>query len=121
MKNILSYFPKDDTQFYILTTIALYIFYQLFQIISIFATSFEKEIQVHEKYVKSGKPRNLCVIDSEGNTYIIVDRLILMEFNSVDDYAMMKEGGKYKVKGYWFHFPALSWYPQIYAVEKSKL
>jgi hypothetical protein len=41
-----------------------------------------------------------------------------MEFNSGDDYAMMKEGGKYKVKGYWFRFPILSWYPQIYAVEK---
>jgi len=31
---------------------------------------------------------------------------------------MMKVGDKYKVKGYWFRFPLLSWYPQLYAVEK---
>ena len=118
MKNIMSYFPKDNTQFFIATSIAIYIVYKLLQLIAVFVTSFEKEIEIREKYVKSGKTPIFCVIDSEGNTYIIVDRLILMEFNSGDDYAMMKEGGKYKVKGYWFRFPVLSWYPQIYAVKK---
>lgn len=118
MKNIMSYLPKDTTQFYIVAFIASYIVYTLFQLIAVFATSFEKEIEIREKYVKSGKTPIFCVIDSEGNTYIIVDRLILLEFNSGDDYAMMKEGGKYNVKGYWFRFPVLSWYPQIYAVKK---
>ena len=117
----MSYFPKDDTQFYIVSVFAIYIVYTLLQIISLIVTAFEKEIEVREKYVKSGKTPNFCVIDSEGNTYIILDRLILMEFNSGDDYAMMKEGGKYKVRGYWFRFPVLSWYPQIYAVKKSKV
>jgi hypothetical protein len=118
MKNIMSYLPKDPAQFYLVGFIAVYILYKLLQIIAVFATSFEKEIEVREKYVKPGKKTKFSVIDSEGNTYLIVDRIILMEFNSGDDYAMMKEGGKYKVKGYWFRFPLLSWYPQIYAVEK---
>jgi hypothetical protein len=118
MKNIMSYLPKDTTQLYIVTIIAMYIVYKLLQIIAVFATSFEKEIEVREKYVKPGKKTEFSVIDSEGNTYLIVDRFILMEFNSGDDYAMMKVGGKYKVKGYWFRFPLLSWYPQLYAVEK---
>jgi len=118
MKNIMSYLPKDTTQLYIVTIIAMYIVYKLLQIIAVFATSFEKEIEVREKYVKPGKKTEWSVIDSEGNTYLIVDRFILMEFNSGDDYAMMNVGGKYKVKGYWFRFPLLSWYPQLYAVEK---
>ena len=121
MKNIMSYLPKDPALFYLLGFIAVYILYKLLQIIAVFATSFEKEIDVREKYVKPGKKTKFSVIDSEGNTYLTVDRIILMEFNSGDDYAMMKEGGKYKVKGYWFRFPRLSWYPQIYAVEKSKI
>ena len=31
------------------------------------------------------------------------------KFNSADDYAMIKEGKKYKVYGYWFRLPLMSW------------
>jgi len=31
-----------------------------------------------------------------------------------DDYAMIKEGKKYKVHGYWFRLPLMSWFPKIY-------
>ena len=35
--------------------------------------------------------------------------MYLLEFNSADDYALIKEGETYKVYGYWFRFPLLSW------------
>ena len=44
----------------------------------------------------------------------IVDSIFLLEFNSADDYAQMKEGQTYKVNGYWFRLPLLSWFPKIY-------
>lgn len=118
MKNIMSYFPKDETKFYIVLFSILFVVYTIFQLISVFVTSFEYEIEIHEKYINSGESPKFSVIDTRGNTYLIVDRFFLLEFNSGDDYAMMKEGEKYNVKGYWFRFPLLSWYPQIYAVEK---
>lgn len=46
--------------------------------------------------------------------YVLGDSVFLLEFNSADDYAMIKEGKKYKVYGYWFRLPFMSWFPKIY-------
>ena len=36
---------------------------------------------------------------------------------SADDYSKLEEGKTYKVYGYWFRFPMLSWFPRIYKIE----
>ena len=53
-------------------------------------------------------------IQKEITTYVLGDSVFLLEFNSADDYATIKEGKKYKVHGYWFRLPLMRWFPKIY-------
>lgn len=93
----------------------LVIIFAIIPILSILLTRFEKTITVSEKYIKPGRRRtHYRIIDNKKNTYEIVDSIFLLEFNSADDYAEMKEGQTYKINGYWFRFPLLSWFPKIY-------
>jgi hypothetical protein len=93
----------------------LVIIFAIIPILSILFTRFEKTITVSEKYIKPGRRRtHYRIIDNKKNTYEIVDSIFLLEFNSADDYAEMKEGQTYKINGYWFRFPLLSWFPKIY-------
>lgn len=93
----------------------LVIIFTIIPILSILFTRFEKTITVSEKYIKPGRRRtHYRIIDNKKNTYEIVDSIFLLEFNSADDYAEMKEGQTYKINGYWFRFPLLSWFPKIY-------
>ena len=82
---------------------------------------FEKEITITitigQKYVRpAGRYRysHYQIVDTEGNNYVLGDSVFLLEFNSADDYAMIKEGKKYKVYRYWFRLPFMSWFPKIY-------
>ena len=58
---------------------------------------FEKEII--GQYVRPAEDIVIIKSDTEGNNY--VDSVFLLELIA-DDYAMIKEGKKYKVHGYWF-------------------
>ncbi len=101
---------KTNTIVIILITILIIV-----PVLSILLTRFEKTITVSEKYIKPGsKNTKYRIIDNNKNTYEIVDSIFLLEFNSADDYAQMKEGQTYKVNGYWFRLPLLSWFPKIY-------
>lgn len=101
---------KTNTIVIILITIIIIV-----PVLSILLTRFEKTITVSEKYIKPGsKNTKYRIIDNNKNTYEIVDSIFLLEFNSADDYAQMKEGQTYKVNGYWFRLPLLSWFPKIY-------
>ena len=72
-------------------------------ILSIYLTMFEKEITIGQKYVRpAGLSTHYQIVDTEGNNYVLGDSVFLLEFNSADDYAMVKESKKYKVHGYWF-------------------
>jgi hypothetical protein len=58
-------------------------------------TMFEKEITIGQKYVRPvGGSTYYQVVDTEGNNYVLGDSVFLLEFNSADDYAMIKEGKK---------------------------
>ena len=95
--------------------IVLVIILVIVPVLSILLTRFEKTITVSEKYIKPGRrATHYRIIDNKKNTYEIVDSIFLLEFNSADDYAQMKEGQTYKVSGYWFRLPLLSWFPKIY-------
>ncbi len=97
--DVLSTFKSKSSVFIIL--VVLVILY----VLSIYLTMFEKEITIGQKYVRPAGGRTYYqVVDTEGNNYFYVlgDSVFLLEFNSADDYAMIKEGKKYKVYGYWF-------------------
>jgi len=109
LSDVLSKFKSKSSVFIIL--VVLVILY----VLSIYLTMFEKEITIGQKYVRpSGRSTYYQVVDTEGNNYVLGDSMFLLEFNSADDYAMIKEGKKYKVHGYWFRLPLMSWFPKIY-------
>ena len=77
---------------------------------------FEKEITITitigQKYVRpAGRYRysHYQIVDTEGNNYVLGDSVFLLEFNSADDYAMIKEGKKYNTKCMDIGFDCLSW------------
>ena len=76
---------------------------------------FEKEITIGQKNVRrAGRYSHYQIVYTEGNNYVLGDLAILLEFNSADDYAKIKEGKKFKVHGYWFRLPSMSWFSKIY-------
>ena len=105
-------FAKLKTNTIILILVIIFV---IVPVLSILFTRFERTITVSEKYIKPGRRRtHYRIIDNNKKTYEIVDSIFLLEFNSADDYAQMKEGQTYKVNGYWFRLPLLSWFPKIY-------
>ena len=75
----------------------------------------EKEITIGQKYIRlAGRYSHYQIVYTEGNNYVLGDSAFLLEFNSTDDYAKIKEGKTYKVHGYWFRLPFMSWFPKIY-------
>lgn len=99
--------------------ILLVVAFLVLSALSVYLTMFEKEITVGQKYVRpSGRRTHYQIVDNEGNNYVLGDTMYLLEFNSADDYALIKEGETYKIYGYWFRFPMLSWFPRIYKYEK---
>ena len=68
-------------------------------VLSIYLTMFEKEITIGQKYVRpTGRYSHYQIVDTEGNNYVLGDSVFLLEFNSADDYAMIKEGKSKRVK-----------------------
>ena len=109
LSDVLSKFKSKSLVFIIL--VVLVILY----VLSIYLTMFEKEITIGQKYVRpAGGSTYYQIVDTEGNNYVLGDSVFLLEFNSADDYAMIKEGKKYKAHGYWFRLPLMSWFPKIY-------
>lgn len=108
-------FFRGDNYFNII--ILLLLLWMVISILSIYSTKFVKKITIKEKYVKPSKKSKYRVIDDDGNNYEIADSVFLLEFNSADDYANLEVGKTYTVYGYWFRFPIMSWFPQIYKFE----
>lgn len=97
--------------------IGFFILYFVVHFLSITLTKFQKTVVVSEKYVKPSKNYSYYqFIDSENETYRLADSVYLLEFDSGDDYARLKVGQKYKIYGYWFRYPLLSWFPLVYKV-----
>ena len=77
-------------------------------------TKSEKTITVKEKYIKPGKASTYRIIDTNNETYELSDSLVLMEFNSADDYANLQENKTYKIYYFSFRLPFISMFPKIY-------
>lgn len=90
------------------------------RLLSIYLTKFTKTVTVTEKYVRPGyRKSRYHFVDSENNNYILQDNLLLLEFDSADDYAKLQVNNTYKIHGYWFRLPLLSWFPSVYKVSKA--
>ena len=103
---------------YYIILILLIIIFLFSEILSIYFTKFNTIITISDKFIKPGKKSSYFnIVDKNDKTYILTDNIFLWEFNSGDDYAQIKIGNTYKIYGYWFRYPMLSWYPMIYKIE----
>lgn len=97
--------------------ILIFVLYIVLSAILIYSSKFEKTISVSEKYIRASKSNPFRVVDDKNNTYIVTDSVYFLEFNSSDDYGLVQVGKTYKVYGYWFRLPFMSWFPMIYKFE----
>jgi hypothetical protein len=115
--NVKKYMNGRYTYYWLFLLLVLFV---VGNIVLIYATKFEKNITISEKYVRPyGKSGRYRVVDDKDNTYTVGDNIFLLEFNSADDYAKLKEGVTYHVYGYWFRFPLFSWFPVIYKLDEK--
>lgn len=114
VSNFKKFFRGDN---YVNILILLLVIWIIGSILMIYSTTFTKTITIKEKYVKPSKKSTYRIIDENGNNYELADSIFLLEFDSADDYSKLEEGKTYKVYGYWFRFPMLSWFPRIYKIE----
>ena len=115
--------PDFSKLIYILFTIAFLLFILLGPIIFYYSTPFEKDIIVKEKYTRQlssgryGASRTIYfIVSSDDTTYQIVDMWWKLDFNTIDDYAKLNIGKKYRVKGYGKHIPFLGMVQNIYDI-----
>lgn len=91
----------------------------IFTMILYATTSFDKKIQIKEKYITGYKGGSrYFVVDSDDNVYKLVDTWFLGEFDRGDDYGKITKGGTYRIKGYGIRVPIISQFPRIYKVTK---
>ena len=110
--SISSFLSNTSIYTLILTFIIIMI---IINLAAIFLTKFTKTVTINEKYVRpSIRYMKYQFSDEQGNTYQLTDSMYLLEFDSADDYAKLSIGSTYKIHGYWFRFPLLSWFPQVY-------
>ncbi len=82
-------------------------------------SSFEKVVEVKEKYIRyRRRSSNYHVVDTDDNIYQIGNLWFKGDFDRAEDYAKLKVGSKYKVKGYGYRVPLLDMYKKIYHLEK---
>jgi len=111
---------KNYVKFYIIIFVIIIIFGLFYSLIVYQFTKFEKVLTVEEKYTRyrrSGSNYNL--VDTDGNIYQIDNLWFKFDYNRGDDYAKIKVGKQYKVKGYGFRFGFLESYQKIYEVEAA--
>ena len=79
---------------------------------------FEKTITVSTKFNFGMRKSNQNFIsDTNENIYRVSNSLFGWYFESVEDYARIKEGVKYKITGYGYRVGFLNMYPRITSVK----
>lgn len=117
----MSFLFESNSEFRLyLIIFGILFFISLFLPVIIYSTTkYTKEITVKEKFQRFVKRSTKYLIVDENDTiYNMANIWWKFDYNKSDDWVRMKEGMKYKVKGYGFRFPALSWYPNIYEYEQ---
>lgn len=83
-------------------------------------TRFETTITVSNKYIRtvSRASSRYHVVDKKGENFRVENVWFKGDFNRGDEYGILEEGKKYKVKGYGKRVPFLNMYRKIYNIEK---
>lgn len=106
-------------KYYILIIVIIIVIGLLYKVILYHFTKFEKVITVQEKYTRyRRRSSNYNVVDTDGNIYQIGNLWFKFDYNRGNDYATLREGKTYKVKGYGYRAGALDAYQTIYEVEE---
>ena len=108
------FFEKLETHHIAFILLAIII---ISNITILFFTQTTKIITVKEKYIRAGRYSTFRIVDTNDESYELSDNILLMEFNSADDYAKMQVNQTYKVYAYSFRLPFLSMFPKIYKFE----
>tara|TARA_B100000795_G_scaffold123511_1_gene92053 strand:- start:225 stop:563 length:339 start_codon:yes stop_codon:yes gene_type:complete len=97
----------------------IFIFFKFFfKIIVFYATKFETEITIKNKYIRPRRRgANYMVVDENDTLYMVNNLWFIGDFNRAEDWTKIKVGSKYKVKGYSGRVPALDIYPIIYNIK----
>ena len=83
-------------------------------------TKFEKKITVKEKYVRYRKGgSNYNIVTTDNKIFQIDNVWFKGDFNRAEDYASIKEGETYLVKGFGKRIPFLDMYEKIYELKQA--
>ena len=119
VKNSSIYKTLSNNKYYLILLAIIIILGLFYSLIVYQFTKFEKIITVDEKYTRyRRRSSNYNIIDTEGNIYQIDNLWFKFDYNRGNDYAKLKEGKQYKVKGYGFRAGFLNSYQKIYEVEE---
>jgi len=84
-----------------------------------YLTKFETVITIKEKLSPMyGKGSIYRIVDTNNNIFELRDNILLLDFNSANDYVSLEEGHKYKIHGYGARINILSLYPKINSFQK---
>ena len=118
----MSIFSSDigiSIKYYILIIVVIFVIGLSYTFMVYQFTKFEKVITVQEKYTRyRRRASNYNVVDTDGNIYQIGNLWFKFDYNRGNDYAPLKEGKTYKVKGYGYRAGILDSYQTIYQVEE---
>lgn len=113
------FLKKKEYRLIIIFFLVLMLIGIIVNIILYYTTRFETTINVSNKYIRTTKRSSRYhVVDKKGENFILDNVWFKGDFNSGDNYGLIEEGKKYKVKGYGKRIPVLNMYRTIYNVEK---
>jgi hypothetical protein len=113
----MNYFKKNNI--YIIILVIIILISLLSTVVLYFATGFEKTITVKEKYTRyRRRSSNYNIVDTDNNIYQIGNVWFKGDFNRAEDYALVIEGDRIRVKGYGIRVPILDMYKKIYEIKK---
>ena len=105
---------------YLIICIIILIIILVLPLILYFTSKFETEITISEKYIRYRRnSSNYNIVDIKGVIYKIGNLWFKGDFNRADDYAKIKEGKTYLVKGYGIRVPIIDWYKTIYEIKEK--
>jgi len=84
-----------------------------------YTTQFTEVITIKDKHQLHKRDSTKYLVVNENDTiYNLVNVWWKGDFDKSDDWVQMKIGKTYKIQGYGFRFPMLSWYKNIHSFEE---
>lgn len=109
---------SQDYKFYIFVVFIIFGVH-IIAVIKYLFTKFELYITIKEKITMPLYDRGAYrIVDTNNNIFEISDVWFLLDFNTANDYVMLKEGKTYKMYGFGARINIMSNYPTVYKFEE---